>query len=93
MYIRSAGTSIVVLRCKNAVSEQNQQQPNNVAYEKRRQEKPPEVEHHSLARGDGIAGFLQHRLCLHQVSLADDSSLPAHWPNAGLKQNAYPSNW
>jgi len=53
--------------------------------EKLRQEKPAEVEYHSLACSNGIAGFLQHRLRFRQVSLADDSSPAAHWPDAGLQ--------
>ena len=54
-------------------------------YEKLRKEKPAEVEYHSLARSNGIAGFLQHRFTFRQVSLADDFSPAAHWPHAGLQ--------
>jgi hypothetical protein len=57
----------------------------SVADEKHRKEKPAEVEHHVLAGSNGTAGFLQHRLRLDQVSLADDSSVAADWPNAGLE--------
>lgn len=53
-------------------------------YEKRRKEKLPEVEYRSLARSNGIAGFLQHRLRFREVSLADDFSAATHWPHAGL---------
>ena len=54
-------------------------------YEKLRKEKPAEVEYHALARSNGIAGFLQHRVRFRKVSLADDCSATAHRPYAGLQ--------
>jgi len=54
-------------------------------YEKLRKEKSVEVEQHSLARGHGIAGFLEYRLRLHQVSLADRSSPALLWLHARLQ--------
>jgi len=61
---------------------------NNVAYEKLRQGKPLEVEHRPLARRDGIAGLLQHRIRCHEVSLADYRSPATYWPHAGIEQDA-----
>ena len=64
----------------------------NTAHEKRRKEKPAQVEHHPLAHRDGIARFFQYRVRVHQVSLADNCPLAAHWTDAGLQQDAYPSH-
>ena len=38
-------------------------------YDKLRKEEPAEVEYHSLAPSNGIAGFLQHRLRFREVSM------------------------
>jgi hypothetical protein len=60
----------------------------NAANDKRRKKQHAEVEHHTLARRNGIASLLQHRLCLNQVSLAGDCSAATYRPHAVLEQDA-----
>ena len=58
------------------------------ADEKLRKETPPEVEHHSLARRDGLAGCLEPGLRVHQVPLADYCSTLADRVPFGFQQDA-----
>jgi len=58
-----------------------------------RKEQAADVEFHHVGHRDGVAGNLQHRFCVHQVSVANPHALLAPWISSRFQQLPRQGDW